>query len=301
MRVLIIGGDGFIGGRLARSLDAAGAAVVRTSRRPGADAVFCDLADAASVRAALAQARPDAVFQLAGTCANSDARSHYLVHAVGAANLVEAAAELAPRAALLFAGSAAEYGEADPADLPLREDHPCAPGGFYGAAKLAQTHAAGVAAAMGLRAVVFRPFNVIGPGLPGHYFLGALARTLADLAGRSGRGRVPVYNAAATRDYLDVRDAARALALLAQAAVDGAPGLAIYNLCSGRETPILEPARRLAAGFGDFAPYDAGPGPGRSGILRSVGDPGKLCRATGWAPEFGWERSVDDMLRGLRP
>lgn len=295
-RILVFGAAGFIGSHVVRHARESGLGVVAVSR------AACDLLDPRAVDEAFAAARPDAVLQLAGTCAATGGSEHYPLHTLGALNVMESAARLAPEAALLFFGSAAEYGEPEAAQLPCAESCPARPKTFYGAAKFAQITAVSVGAAnWALKTAVVRPFNVIGPGLPSHYFLGALAEQLA--ASRAeGLGRaVPVYNAAATRDYLDVRDAAGAILLLARHIFGSAPGVELFNLCSGRETSIWSAATRLAGLLGGGPLRDAGPGSGRSGVLRSVGDPGKLHAATGWLPSIGWERSVDDIAisRGL--
>src|SRR5437899_1722957 len=70
----------------------------------------------------------------------------------------------------------------------------------------------GVARHWKLRVFTVRPFNVIGPGLPDHYFAAALARRLFQMRSCGEPGPFPVMNLDATRDFVDVRDVADALA-----------------------------------------------------------------------------------------
>jgi GDP-4-dehydro-6-deoxy-D-mannose reductase len=297
---LVLAGNSFVGGHLCRALREAGVRVVATARgaerSPGLER--CDLTEPGRVEEVVAAARPRWVFQCAGATHTSDAREMYRLHVGGSLNVLAAVERHAPAAATVLFGSAAEYGPVEPAALPVGEDRPPAPRSFFGASKLAQTQA-GIAAAAewGLAVVVVRPFNVIGPGLPAHYLAAALAERLARAKAAGAGGEFPVVNAGATRDFVDVRDVAAALVALAARPVPAPGSAALYNIASGRETPLLAVADRLCALAGGFRAVDAGPGRSRSGIQRSCGDASRLREATGWAPRIAWEQSVEDLWR----
>jgi len=174
------------------------------------------------------------------------------------------------------------------------------PSSFFGASKLAQTQVGLAAAAeWGLGVVVVRPFNVIGPGLPRHYFAASLAQRLVELRAAGASGDVPVVNAEATRDFVDVRDMAGALLGLMARGEPPAATMALYNIASGHETPVRAVAEKLCALAGDFKVVDAGAGGSRSCMQRSCGDATKLRQSIGWKPRISWEQSMEGLRRSL--
>jgi len=182
----------------------------------------------------------------------------------------------------------------------VKEDYAPAPRSFFGASKLAQTQVDQAAAAeWNLSVVVARPFNVIGPGLPPHYFAASFAQWLVKAKAPGATGDAPVVNADATRDFVDVRDVAEALLRLLTGAVPDAGTMALYNIATGRETPVREVAERLCELAGGFKAVDAEAGRSRSGITRSCGDASRLREAVGWTPRINWERSVADLWQAL--
>jgi nucleoside-diphosphate-sugar epimerase len=299
---LVFASSSFVGGYLARRLRDHGVEVVATARRaeghPGT--WNCDLADEGGVQHIVAGCRPRWIFQCAAVTAPGGRPDLlYQVHVHGTLNVLAAVARHAPEATVVLFGSAAEYGRVDNEGQPLAEDQ--VPGllSFYGASKLAQTQLAAAAAGeWRLRVLVVRPFNVLGPGLPAHYLAGALARRLHD-EGPVDRP-FPVANGAVTRDFVDVRDVTEAVLALATRAAP-APGEAqVYNIASGRETPILAVAAKLCALAGRRQVVDEGPSPSRSAIARSRGDATRLRRAVNWEPRVSWEQSLEDLWQDLR-
>jgi GDP-4-dehydro-6-deoxy-D-mannose reductase len=299
---LVIGAGSFIGRHLVARLRAGGGEVVGTARQVvgGTGWVSCDLCDAAAVDRVVREVRPERVFQCAAaTAAGETPEALYRLHVNGTLHLLRAISRHTPDSIVVVFGSAAEYGRVPDACLPIHEDQPPGDLSFYGASKLAQTHVASAAALeWGLRVLVVRPFNVLGPGLPGHYFAAALAQRLSQ-DGPTDRP-FAVANASATRDLLDVRDVTEACVQLSEDALPPAGSMTVYNVASGVETPILTVAERLCALAGRRRAVDAGVSKSRSGIARSRGDASRLRRATGWAPRIAVEQSVADMWRTLQ-
>lgn len=294
---LVFAGNSFIGRHVRAALGRAGARVVFTERVPShPEAVRCDLADAGAASALVARVGPDWVIQCAGATRTTDPTQLYSLHVLGTLNVLAAVARHAPRARVALFGSAAEYGPAGPEVLPLREDHPPAPLTTFAASKLAQTQLAGVLARdHGLSVTTLRPFNVIGPGLPDHYFAASLARRLMRLRAEGPPGPFAVANLHATRDFVDVRDVADAVVAVLRDA-DCRPGtMEVYHVASGVETALLDVAALLGRLAGGFVPVDGGGEASRGGAVRSAGDATKLRRAAGWGPRYGWRQSVEDM------
>jgi GDP-4-dehydro-6-deoxy-D-mannose reductase len=92
------------------------------------------------------------------------------------------------------------------------------------------------------------------------------------------------------RDYLDVRDAAAGLLVVARLGQAGE----VYNLCSGVGVPL----RALAEIIAEGRPIVEEPSRARAGdVLRLVGDPKKLS-ALGWAPRIPLAQSLGELVAG---
>lgn len=324
-KALVIAGTSFIGRHVCDHLRASGCSVVSTSRRKELAAqdetVFCDLTDYTSVEAAIRESSPDWIVQCGGATSSRDARKLYRTHVDGTLNVLDVARVLVPEAAICVFGSAAEYGPVAGDKLPVTEVTPCEPPTFFGASKLAQTHLAQAAAASSdQKIVIVRPFNVIGPGLPDFYFAASLSRRLLKLKAEDAPPgtEFDVFNAESTRDFIDARDVASAVAALLcglEGDAAGGQGVAsgsVFNLASGTETSLLDVATLLGELAGGYVPSPAGQVESRGGIVRSVGDASKLrqlCLSPAgesflpsdktWSPQFSWQASISDMWSAM--
>ena len=237
-------------------------------------------------------------FNAAATSPSATPEEMYRVHVTGTLNVMRAAAKASPNAVLVLVGSAAEYGVVAEERLPIDEEEPAQPASLFGASKMAQTQLALAAAVeWSLRVLVARPFNLLGPGLPEHYLAAALAKRLLQ-EGRTTKPLV-VANAEATRDFVDVRDAAAALVLMIEKAAPFPGGSRIFNIASGQETSVLEIARTLCELHGRRSVLAEGDASSRSRIRRSCGDAARLRTATGWQPCFSWKESLRAMCEAM--
>jgi len=210
----VTGGGGFCGRHLVRYLEKMGVEVHRLSARPDCGSAQAGLhavdpSDPATLAAALRSVRPDWIFHLAGVAAGADVAEYYRINVLYAANLLQAMeGEGLSDRPILFVGTAAEYGQLDPAQLPVTESAPTRPLGHYGASKLAQTHMGLAAARSGRPVIIARPGNIIGPGMPEHIAIQSFARQIAGiLAGRPAV--IETGNLDSVRDFIDVEDAVR--------------------------------------------------------------------------------------------
>ncbi|HLG91740.1 MAG TPA: GDP-mannose 4,6-dehydratase [Acidimicrobiales bacterium] len=294
MRAFVTGGHGFAGTWLRAHLEEEGDEVV-------APDPSLDVTDGAALRRAVASARPDAIYHLAGLThvgQSWDAPAEvFRTNALGTLNLLEAAKAcgLGPRT--LVVSSAEVYGAAPPQRMPLTEDAELAPLTPYAASKAAAELVALQAhLGSGLPVVRVRPFNHIGPGQSADFAVSALASRIV-AAQREGRREVAVGNTEPRRDFTDVRDVVRAYRL---AVVRGRPGQ-VYNVCSGRAVSIGEVAHRLMELAGaqlELVPDPAQARPVDVPVL--VGDASRLAEATGWAPRIGLEQTLADVLEHWR-
>lgn len=294
---LVVAGNSFLGAQLVRQLADAGYHVVATARGdhspfPAFHWRSCDLTGATQVAALVADCRPDLVVNCAGATATSDPRAAFELHVAGTLNLLEAVRQSVPQSPVFLFGSAAEYGPVAADQLPIGEAHPPCPTSFFGASKAAQSQLALAAAATwNLRIACLRPFNIIGPGLPEHYLAAALIRRIRNHAG----GPLSVVNGAATRDFIDVRDVARAVLNIAAEAPPPLGQRDLYNVCSNQEVAVLDVARHLARHVSGLEVVDAGSGDSRSNVQRSRGSADRLQSMTSWRPTISWQQSLDDL------
>ena len=89
------------------------------------------------------------------------------------------------------------------------------------------------ARARGLRLAVARVFNLIGPGQSPRFAVPGFARRIAAAERGGDEVELALGNADAVRDFVDVRDGARALLELSRQELQGT-----YNLCSGQGATI---------------------------------------------------------------
>ncbi|MER6957841.1 NAD-dependent epimerase/dehydratase family protein [Streptomyces sp. NPDC000618] len=292
MRILVLGSTGYLGAHVAERLHALpGARVLCAGRSPDAD----HRVDLASVRPeelakTLASAAPDAVVNCAGAT-GGDALTLAEVNARGPAVLCAALHQAAPGARLVHLGSAAEYGPGEPG-IPVTESAATRPAGPYGATKLAGT---AVVASSGLDAVVLRLGNPVGPGAPPSGLPGRLTALLRD-AGRGPDAVLRLGDLSAHRDFVDVRDVARATELAVTAPGPLPP---VLNIGSGRAVQVRELVHGLAEKAGFRGRMEENAGGERS--IRS-GEVSWQCSAIGAAEEsLGWRplHTLDEALAAL--
>ena len=307
MRAFITGATGFAGSYLVNDLLMAGHQVTAlvhpaTSHQnlpehPLVKAVEGDLLDAASLVTAVAQARPDVIYHLAGQAypARSwqDPALTLAINAGGTANLLQAAVGYG-RPRMVVVTSAEIYGLVQQTDLPLTEASLPQPRHPYGISKWAASQLVTVYwERYQLPVVEARPFNHIGP----HQAVGFVVPDFASQLAAIKLGQTPptmrVGNLDAQRDFTDVRDVARAYQFLAE---KGQPGEA-YFICSGQPISIHYLLNILveAADVAVEIEYDpARMRPSDTPCL--YGSYGKIQKDTGWQPQIHLRQSLADAL-----
>lgn len=290
-RILVTGGAGFIGRALTAELVRAGAEVTvlddlstgDTGRLdPAAKLIVGSVADPEEVAKAIAGA--DAVFHLAAIASvarcNEDIAASHRVNMGGFVNVLEAALAQDRPPALVYASSAAVYG--DNPDTPLTEAARLRPLSPYGADKLGcELHAAALSTVYGLRSTGLRFFNVYGPGQdPGSPYSGVISRF--HRAASRGEGVTIYGDGMQSRDFVYIADVVAALRAAASRNVGEAAE--VLNVCTGRETTLLDLAGLLSDLINRELPVEHAAA--RAGDIRaSSGDPGRLEAILGLRPE----------------
>jgi UDP-glucose 4-epimerase len=257
--VWITGAGGFIGAQLARRLVAAGQTVLTFGRPSG---TTLRPLDAAGLEQALNQSgAPGVVYHLAGgsTVGHSfaDPAADFDSNVASTIRLLDLLRRHAPAAHLVLASSAAVYGAGHAG--PVGTSAALAPASPYGQHKrMAELAVEAQVAAFGLRASVLRLFSVYGPGLR--------KQLLHDICRRLAQGESPLELGGSgdeLRDWVHVSDVCAAMASLSP---PPAGQMAVYNLGTGRPTPVRTVAAGLIAALGLHVPL-------RFSGARRPGDP----------------------------
>lgn len=292
-RWLVTGGSGFLGAHLLRALKGQRVDVTALGRRElaadhGARLYRVDLDDPESVRAAMEEIDPAVVLHAAGRTPPAEASELYRGNTLATIHLLDALRAWGRPVRVVLAGSAAELGPVPDADLPVGEQHPCHPADAYGLSKLLAT-SAGIAARPPLEVMVARVFNPIGPGIPPSQAFGRFAARL--LADEPDPLTMTVGDLDARRDFIDIRDVARAFLAIAER---GRAGL-VYHVGIGDSRSVRDGLDELIRLSGRPVQIAVKPSlTGRGGPSDSRADTSRIREHTGWRPEIGFAQSLAD-------
>jgi GDP-4-dehydro-6-deoxy-D-mannose reductase len=309
VQALVTGAAGFVGRYLVKFLLEQGYTVIAAQHssslsagQPPDDPAYtgavirqADVTDKEALRRLLAEFSPAEIYHLAGIAVTTgeDREAYYRVNFQGAVNLFEAVREAAPRARVLYVGSAAAYGAVPPDRQPITEEQPLAPVSHYAASKAAADMAASAYAAEGLHIVRARPFNHTGPGQTTAYVCSRLAQKVAEVALGRAEPVITAGNLDTARDFTDVRDVVRAYHLLLQ---HGRPSEA-YNVCSEKAYSVREVAALLREIAGVAITIESAAELKRpTDIPLLLGSAEKIRRNTGWQPQIPFRQTLADLL-----
>ena len=310
MKILVVGGAGYVGSTSVESFLYAGHQVVvydnLTSGHaravpPGAELVIGDIRDGGGLDRVLS-AGIDAVLHCAARSlvgeSMADPGLYYRTNVSGGVALLEAMNRTGVKR-LVYSSTAAVYGE--PRRVPIAEADRTQPINPYGETKLAFEGAMRwFCAAHDFRAISLRYFNVAGATEingedhnPETHLMPLVLRVAAgDMSHVQIYGQdYPTPDGTCIRDFIHVRDLGNAHLLALEATGEGDPSLEVYNLGSAagfsvRE--VVEAARRVT---GRSIPARV--------VRRRVGDPPVLVASSRRARrELGWQprHSVLDQM-----
>ena len=306
VKVLVTGGAGYIGGTVAEELLKKGHEVAiydnlrhghRSMLPKGAAFVEGELADRPLLEHTLRQGGFDGVMHFAALIEAGESMKkpelYFRNNSATTLTLLEAMLATGVRR-LVFSSTAALYGE--PRSTPILEDAPLDPTNAYGESKLiAEKVLRWFHQAHGFSYASLRYFNVAG-AVPGrgeaHEPESHLIPLVLDVAlGRRDSIKIfgqdyPTADGTAVRDYIHVRDLARAhqMAFAALMAKHD-PQRLIYNLGNGvgfSVRQIIDSVRRVT---GHAIPVIEEPRrPGDPAVLIASSE--KIARELGWRPEY---------------
>ncbi|TVR50878.1 MAG: UDP-glucose 4-epimerase GalE [Puniceicoccaceae bacterium] len=312
MKVLVVGGAGYIGSHCVRQLISAGHEPVvldnlvfghRAALLPKTPFYEGDLGDEGFVGRVLKEEKIELVMHFAAFAyvgeSVQDPLKYYLNNVAATLHLLKAMVDADVRR-FVFSSTCATFGV--PETLPIVETTPQHPINPYGRTKLDIEHALRALAAAGeLSFAAFRYFNAAGASEDGaigeHHDPETHLIPLAITAAQ-GKGPeltvfgndYPTPDGTCLRDYVHVDDLSRAhIAVFDRL---GRPGRALfYNLGTGHPFSVLEIINAVEEVSGLKVPHRFGP--------RRAGDPPALyadsslaAAELGWKPKFGQAKPI---------
>jgi UDP-glucose 4-epimerase len=314
MKLLVVGGAGYIGSVVAAQLIDAGHTVTVADNLskghdwavpPKAAFVEVDVLDVPALTGVVADGFDGvlhfAALSLVGESVTEPTR-YFRTNVAGTLNLLDAIRSAGVER-LVFSSTAATYGE--PEDVPILEMAPTVPTNPYGASKLAVDMAIGfecaasVARGQTFGATSLRYFNVAGASGdygelhdPETHLIPLILRVAA---GQRESVQIfgtdyPTDDGTAVRDYIHVEDLARAHLLALDAITPGTH--TVYNLGNGTGFSVRQVVEVCRAVTGHPIPATE--------VDRRAGDPAvlvassdKIRGALGWEPE---KPALEDMV-----
>ncbi len=303
---LVTGASGFVGRHVLDALTTGDEFTSRSDARiialgrhrprdwPEDRFVAADLNDATILRQVLSRTAPDFVIHTAGRTPPAGDDELYHTNFWATTHLLSALRTLDKPIRIVLSGSAAELGPVEPADLPVGEDYTGYPIDAYGRSKHLAT-LRGLSERPPLEVCVARVFNPIGPGIPPSQAFGRFASRLAE----SGPDPLDlaVGDLEARRDFIDVRDVARAMIALAMRG----RASRVYHVGTGRSRRVGDGLDVLVRLSGREVQTRIDPAlEGRRGPSDSRAAIDRIVAETGWGPRIAWEESLDDLWREVR-
>jgi len=308
MNILVTGGAGFIGSHIVDAYLKLGHRVIildnlstgkKENIAPEAKFYEMDLLDP-DVGKILKDEKIEVINHHAAQISVTHSVSHpeedATTNILGSIKLLEAAKSLELKKFIFASTGGAIYGLQDV--FPADENHTCRPESPYAISKFSvENYLNFYRNTYDLSTTVLRYSNVYGPRQDPHGEAGVVAIFCQKLLSNSQS--LIFGDGEQTRDFVAVQDVAQANVLALNPSLTG-----LYNIGTGKETTVNELFQNIAQLAGNNAsPQHA---PARKGELqRSVIDPGKFQKNTGWKPEMplstGLEQTYEFFSRQINP
>lgn len=309
-RVLITGGEGFVGNHLIKYLlDETDYEIVSTYHIKKSIFEFnnsrlkhvkVDIKNLESIKSVLSAISPNYIYHLAGiSFVPATFENPLLTHEtnfIGTFNLYEAIKTLNLNTSILFISTSEVYGQVD-SDI-IGEDRVLKPQNPYSVSKAsAELLSYQYYKNYGLKIKIARPFNHIGLGQNENFVIPNFVKQIINIDKGLKEPIIEVGNLDAIRDFTDVKDIIRGYKLLVESNFNGET----YNLCQGKGYSIKEILNILLS-FSDnkieirFDEKRMRP----SDNPRIVGNNNKINTNLGWSPEIDIVNTLKEVYEGVR-
>lgn len=295
MKVLLYGGEGFIGQTVKEKLKARDC-VVRTFDVVGSADERASVTDFQRVRSAIERFDPDRVANLAGLvgvpACTKDPQKAFQVNVVGAWNVALACSLL--NKPLVHVSSTSAYGSTATRRVTVTEDDECIPQSMYGYSKyMGENAVRALCIDSGLSCIMIRPSSVYGKNQREQN----VVQVFIDRASR----KMPITihgDGKQTKCFTYVEDVGDALTkvLLSEWKV-GKGEWRCYNVSSGRTWNLLDLVRILERHFGkvEFAFESSRKGD----FSEAVYSIERIQRDYQFNPRYSLDKAIEEILEGI--
>lgn len=320
-RIIITGGNGFIGSHLVKKLlSEIGRSIILISNTQNANDIKLkekksqenlqltfynvDIRDSKSISEIFRNENADTCIHLAAKVSVADSIRNpsetMEINVQGTLNVLEACYTSEVRN-FIFASSAAVYG--DVKELPIKEASALNPLSPYGSSKmLAEQHALSYKESKKLqKAIMLRIFNVYGEGQ--HSEIDVVSK----FAFRLSRGLPPIIygNGAQTRDFVSLDDVVNAIILSIETMQKDYHNeelihSSVFNIGTGKPTSINEIAQKMISILGlELEPEHVEETEENKGIMNSYADITKAKKLINFVAKKGIDEGLRDVLQPL--
>jgi nucleoside-diphosphate-sugar epimerase len=296
MRVLIIGGKGFIGKRLSEIIRhkhevyVADVRLTRSVEESVQSEYFLDVTDISQTRELISNLSPAVIFHMAGKVdfrwSLQEPVKDLLLHTLGTLNVLEAARNLNPSPHMIYASSSAIFGNAK--TIPTPEDCPPSPTTPYGINKWAgEQYCCMYSQLYDVPTTIIRFTNVYGPNTD-HGVIHTLLKKFCQ------KQPITLFGGWQKIQFLYADDAVTALKLAAEKQVTG-----IFNIGGPDTVTLKELVQLIAKEIGYQVPMMVQP-PLKGDIMHTEFDTSKAKRELGWEPKFSTPKGLKQCIKWYR-
>lgn len=309
MKSLVIGATSLSGQFMTKYLDSIGEEYIGTGLASeidnsnfGNNLIPLDLLDYDNLKSIISELEPDYIFNFVAQSSVSqswiDPYRTVDLNIVATINLFESIRAMNKKPVVLIIGAGEEYGRLPFDKMPINEIETINPNNIYAVTRACQTMISRIYhQAYGLRIIVARTFNIIGPGQSTDFVISDLCKQAILMEIGKQDKVLDIGNVNVKRDFTDIRDLVKAFWLLVNYGKFGE----IYNVGSGNAISILDVLKEIKnkVAFG----FDINVQENRlrkNDVPILVGDISKIVDDTKWKPSISIEESINDMLQYWR-
>lgn len=256
----------------------------------------CDLMDMSAVIRTLKEVKPDYIFHLASHANVKVCFSNPLAvfnnNISCTLNLFEAIRLLELDPIVQLCGTSEVYGEVDPKDVPIIEEHPLNPVNIYAVSKLSQEKIAmSYFHCYGARVIITRMFTYVNPRR-GDIFSSAFAKQIVNIE-RGIQNKLYHGNLNSVRTLIDVRDAMESYWIASNYCEYGVP----YNIGGHNTMTVGEFIDKLKEKSKVPIETELDNNLVRpKDVTLQIPNSTKFYKKTGWQPKYSMDQSIDFLL-----
>jgi GDP-4-dehydro-6-deoxy-D-mannose reductase len=304
MKILVLGATGFIGKHLVEQLLKSDNEIVATChnfsdfennygfKNNNLSYVFLDLENEETIRNILKD-NFDIIFHLAAQSSVADSIKFpyktFNTNINYTLNLLRLVSEVSKNSKLVFISSSDIYKVFD--QEPIKEDNELEVKSTYALSKFTiDSFIRMNAENLGLKYVIIRQFNNIGPGQKDNFVISSFAKQIVEIKLNDSEKKIKVGNIEVFRDFIDVRDSVKAYELAMNCQNE------VFNICSSRARQVKELLKTMIEISGLDITIEIDNSRLRKNDLEFVcGDNSKISNL-GWKPEIELKETLKDLL-----